>query len=765
MQRKFFIDWNINSDDLIKNTEEYIKYSRKNNDTIKNINIDNIDKCYTLISILSDDITEYTTIISMFSILQYVSPLKNIRKSSYLAEYMLIEYKNEINMDYKLYNQIKKCYDFMKSHKISCDDIKFVSKVLKGYIKNGIQLSENNKKNFTRVKLEISKIENNINHYINNNNKVVGLTGEEISGLSDKIKDKLPIVSNNPVRYGIQLSKNNYANCMRYIKDNRTRKNIELCYNAKCYNIISDIARLQVLKDKYAKLSGYDNYFKLKISEYMFTDEQHIKDLLNDIVKKIDYRYVKEIDILNKLNNNNNINSWDLSFLVKNWKKEYGISEKYVKEFFLLKHTIHTIFDIYSELFGIKIKKSKNTHLWHNDVDMYTVFENNVPIGYFYLDLLNRNNKYTSTRCFPLKYGCIYPLKTGTKSIPTIALVASFAKNSSGYVLLNFNEVLSLFHEFAHIMHHIYGTNKYIIFSGMNVEKDFVETPAQIMEYICWEKDIIRKLSRHYVTNEQLPDNIIDKLIKIRDLNIGVQYKYHILISIYDQYINSSDKFINMCENIIVNKDNKYIKNKLSVEFACLYKQLYSNMMGSIYSPIDKYNIMFNEGIILPNIWIDSVISHNNLYYSNILSNITAADIYIKLRHNRKNLADKLKNYIFKVGGLKSSIYMVQDIMKNKVSLNGFMTLHGLECETNYSYFFNTSHFNNNTNNNTNNDDSYNDDSDSSGEEYTNRFSEVYIGSASPLQDEVNKLNFLKDKINSQISINNNYKSIFSRKN
>lgn len=769
MQKKFFLDWDINGNELIVNTNKYVEHSRKINNIIKNMQINTINDCDKLISMLSDDITEYTTLNSMFSILQYVSPSKKIRKSSYISEYILSEYKNEINIDSSVYDKIDSCYKFMKQNAINrSDDIKFLVKVLKSYIKNGVNLSSNNKQRILKVKYEIIKIENNIASYINGNDKIIGLTDKEIIGLSKTVVDKLPVVSNNPIRYGIQLSRNNYTSCMRYIKNPNTRKNLELCYDAKCYNIIADISRLVVLRDKYAKLLGYNNYFEYMLSYNMINDKKVVKRFMNDLLKKLDYHYVKEIDTLIKLNKNRPVNSWDINFLVKNWKKEYGLNDKKVKEYFLLKNVINEIFSIYSELFDIQVKKHKKTHLWHNDVTMYAIIENGSIIGYFYMDLLGRDNKYKGTRCFPLRFASKYPADSDIYQIPTIALIASFNKNSKGYILLNFSEVISLFHEFSHILHHIFGKNKYIIFSSMNVERDFVETPAHIMEYLCWEKDIIKRLSRHYITGAHLEDDTIHKLIKIRDISIGIHYKKHVLISIYDQYVNSSDRFIDLCEKILIKKDNKYIKNDLSVEFASLYKKLYIEMMGPIYTSINKYNIGFNNGIILPNVWIDGLSDNNTSYYVNILSKVNAGDIYYNFRNDRKRLAIKIKEDIFKVGGYVSARDIVTSITNKNISPDGFIRLHGLNCDTDYSFFFNTSHFDNPNNN-------YSEDSDSGS--YTNRFSEIEIDSASPIQNEVDKLKFLHNRVHNQISANdeayitenteslNKYNNIFTKYN
>ncbi len=101
-------------------------------------------------------------------------------------------------------------------------------------------------------------------------------------------------------------------------------------------------------------------------------------------------------------------------------------------------------------------------------------------------------------------------------------------------MLLSHNEIVSLFHEFGHVMHNIFGKTKYSIFSGTNVEFDFVETPAQILENLCWNKSILKKLSSHYKTGNVLPDNIIEKMIKVKGLNIGLSYKHNIMIAIYD---------------------------------------------------------------------------------------------------------------------------------------------------------------------------------------------------------------------------------------
>ena len=146
----------------------------------------------------------------------------------------------------------------------------------------------------------------------------------------------------------------------------------------------------------------------------------------------------------------------------------------------------------------------------------------------------------------------MYPYNSNKYQPCIVSLVASLIDiNDNKETLLCHSEVISIFHEFGQAVYQILAKSKFCAFSGSNVEFDFVQIPPLILDNMCWDPIILKRLSSHCDTKNELPDNIIEKMIKIRNLNIGIHYKKVILSSIYDQLIHSSTEFITICENFL----------------------------------------------------------------------------------------------------------------------------------------------------------------------------------------------------------------------
>lgn len=627
------------AEQIILESKNIIQKSRNKNNKLINF-IFNQNNYLEFINILSQDITEFTNQHNIISFIQYISPDPGIRKSSSESDLLLSKYSMELNLNLDLYNQIIKAYNYIKNLDYP-EELKFLEKIKLIYERHGILLNLKNRQDLLNIKQNIAKLENKIELFLSS-------PCDKPPGLS-----KLEFPDINRLNYNIYL---------KYISNPETRKKIEIYYSEKNSEIIPDLIQLVICRDKLAKLLNYKSYYDYKSELYMVKSPEKITNFLTELLNKLDYQYKRELDSLVKLKsqseNNPNINSWDIPYYIHLWKSEYGLSENYIRDYFELNKTIQNIINIYEKLFDIKFINSKKK-LWANQVEFYNIEYNNQIIGGLYLDLISRPGKYKLTRCF-----C---LKPGINSEPAlVAILASYNINNSEY-LLNFSDLVSLFHEFGHLIHHIFGQTKYIIFSGIQVEPDFLETPAYLLELLCYEKNIIKLLSSHKKTGEKLPDNIIDKLIKIKNLDIGLNYKKNILLALFDQFIYLSPEFIKNL-NINTNPLNK------------LYIKLFSEIMVD-KSKNNKYQIKINSQINIPVELINSLLKTD--YYSYTWSKILASDLFnqkIKNSELNSNIGSDLVENILKFGGTKPAVDMIQNYIHRKPNIIP-------ELNSEYSFF------------------------------------------------------------------------------
>ena len=691
IDKKFWIHWNMSPEEIINSSDELIKKSSVINNNIAKFNFEEKSNLLSFLSLLSDDISEFQIFHSMCGFLQYVSPEKEVRRASKLADIKLTKYADELNLRTDIYNKLKEFYIIADQSKILKDeDKRFINKLINTYERNGVNLNQNEKKKLIKIKSDINDLENYINKNIYfNENMYMEFDTSDLIGLKDSFLKEYSI---DKKKFKIPINKSNYNHMIRFLDKSDIRKKIETFYAIKNKELIPNIAKLIVLRDKHAKLLSYKCHSDYKASNQMIKNSENIKNFLTELLHKLDYRYRRELDSLFKImmnNNNNNINginSWDIAYYVNKWKEEYGIDENVIKEYFELNYTLKAIIKIYEILFNIKFKKLNKPFNWHPNVDMYSIYDlsnNNELTGYLYMDLLNREGKLKNIRCFCLQSCCLFPLSSGKHQIPIVSVVAPF-NYTKNIVLLNYQEVISLFHEMGHVIHQIFGKTKFIIFSGTNVENDFVEAPAQLLDSLCWEKNILKKLSCHYLNKSKLPDILINKLIKLKNLDIGLHYKKHILISLFDQLVYTSDNFVKLCEKSIQNNHNDLI-----YLFSNMYKQLFKEMMAST-SDHDKYKIFLNEATILPVEWLNSFKINDSTYYCNTWSRVLSSDIFkekLKGKPIKKTIGDELRKYILNYGGSKDAYDMVYDYLKRKPQINGFLALHDLDSEVEYSFF------------------------------------------------------------------------------
>ena len=681
------IKWNMTPDEIINKTNKLIYKSNKIANKITQIKINN-EGINIILSMLSNDLNEFNMFHSICGFLQFISPNDKIRKSSYTADLLLSEYVNKFNQRKDIYSKLVAIKQFNDNNRFLDDtDIIFIDKLILNFERNGIDLSDDKKQLLLTINQEISKLENAILECVAKyENTYITLNINELHGIPINIINTFEQIQDNSDIFKIQFNRINYSILMKYIDSSNLRKIIETNYSTKYNDILNYLFKLVVLKDKRAKLLSYKCHSDYKAHIQMTKNSDNIKNFLSELISKLDFRYCKEMDTMIKLAHGN-INSWDIQYYITKWKHEYGVDENMLREYFELNNTIKEILSIYENIFNIKFvksdKKSQQYDLWHDQVDTYYIKSNNQIIGCLFMDLYMRNGKYKQTRCF-----CLQPATL--TQIPMICLASSFVRSATGEIctLINFHDVISLFHEIAHVLHHTFGKTKYSIFSGINVEIDFVETPAQLLDLLCWEKHIIKQLSKHYITCEPLQDKIIEKIIKLKNLDLGIYYKKNILVALFDQVMYSSDKFIDTCENILKNNDTE----QQSFLISNLYDQLHEEIMTSS-DKNPKYKIQLNKNIGLPIEWLNSVSISDSQYYSSIWSRVLSSDMYneeIKGKVLNANIGLKLRDRILNYGGTKPAYEMICDYMQRKPAIDGFISMYDLDTDMEYSFFLNT---------------------------------------------------------------------------
>lgn len=203
-------------------------------------------------------------------------------------------------------------------------------------------------------------------------------------------------------------------------------------------------------------------------------------------------------------------------------RTEYGVDQHEVAQYFELGATMDALFEITGRVFGLTYERIDGAPTWHPDAVLHAVSdaESGDLIGHFYADLFPREGKFGHAAAFPLLRA--HEGRDGWVT-PVTAFLCNFPRPTpTSPSLLRHDDVVTLFHEFGHVLHMTLSTARTPRFSGASTEWDFVEAPSQIMENWCWTPEVIGSFARHHETGDPIPRELVDQVVAARYLNVAL---------------------------------------------------------------------------------------------------------------------------------------------------------------------------------------------------------------------------------------------------
>ena len=268
---------------------------------------------------------------------------------------------------------------------------------------------------------------------------------------------------------------------------------------------------------------------------------QRVHEFLDRLKSSLQKKNQSDLQILLNLKKQDDpsattVNPWDWRYYANIYrKKQFQIDPQFIKEYFPADHVLTQVFALYEKLLGVRFQKQPQSYGWAPEVQLYSIQDtrSKKTVGYFYLDLYPRDNKYKHFAAFDIIKGRLQT--NGSYRPPVAAMVANFPRATETQPsLLTHNDVETLFHEFGHIMHQTLTRAPYASLAGSNVRGDFVEAPSQMLENWVWQPRILKKLSRHYTTKEPLPDQTIAQMIASKHAMEGIFWTRQLFFGLID---------------------------------------------------------------------------------------------------------------------------------------------------------------------------------------------------------------------------------------
>ncbi len=293
------------------------------------------------------------------------------------------------------------------------------------------------------------------------------------------------------------------------------------------------------LRDEQARLLGFKNFAEVSLATKMAESPDEVEKFLLDLALKAKPAAQAELDELRafakKRDGLNDYQPWDSAYYSEKLKEEkLGYSEEELRPYFPAPQVIGGMFALVERIYGVKIEAVTGIATWHPDVTTYALKEKDgTDIGLFYLDPYARQDK----RGGAWMDECLGRRRTPAGlQLPVAYLTCNFTPPLPGKsALLTHDEVVTLFHEFGHGLHHLLTRVDEAAISGIRgVAWDAVELPSQFMENWCYDRDTLRGFARHYKTNEPLPDALLQKLQQSRSFQAGLATMRQIEFALFD---------------------------------------------------------------------------------------------------------------------------------------------------------------------------------------------------------------------------------------
>jgi len=298
------------------------------------------------------------------------------------------------------------------------------------------------------------------------------------------------------------------------------------------------------LRAEEAALLGFANFGELSLATKMADTPQQVVEFMRELAQRARPFAERDLAELREFARAElglgELQAWDISYASEKLReKRYAFSEQEVKQYFPEDAVLAGMFRLVETLYGLRISVS-TTPVWHDDVRFFDIRDaQGQLVGQFYLDLYARNSK----RGGAWMDDAITRRRTASgMQTPVAYLNCNFSAPVGGRpTLFTHDEVITLFHEFGHGLHHLLTEVEDLGVSGINgVEWDAVELPSQFMENFCWEWDVLRGMTRHSETNEKLPRALFDKMLAAKNFQSGLQTLRQIEFSLFDMLMHSN---------------------------------------------------------------------------------------------------------------------------------------------------------------------------------------------------------------------------------
>ncbi|MFY4810697.1 M3 family metallopeptidase [Aliarcobacter butzleri] len=452
---------------------------------------------------------------------------------------IISKYETEISQNENIYLSLK---DIQFNEKSILNDIQ--NKVLENEIRDfelsGCNLENNKKKRLEEINLKLSELSHKFSQNLLNATNAFEMIITDFEDVKEIPQSDLELAKfeeDGIIKYKFTLQMPSYLAYITYGTNRERREEIYKAYCTKAPENGKIIEQILALKDEKVKILGFENYAQYSLATKMAKTEDDVISFLEELGNKAKKKAKEELEEIKEIALKDGISDFrssDMAYYSEKLKKaQYDLDEEYYRPYFEQQSVLNGFFDFLHQMFNIKFTKTQ-TKAWDEKVKVYDLSEDGKTIARIYIDLEARKDKRGGA--WMNNWHSHFRNSNGEINLPTAYIVGNFPQSTKEIPsLLRHSDVVTLFHEMGHALHHLLSKIEEPFVSGISgVAWDTVEFPSQFLEYFSYDKDVLKLFAKHYQTGEVLNDEAIDRIIKAKNFQSSLATVRQVEFALFD---------------------------------------------------------------------------------------------------------------------------------------------------------------------------------------------------------------------------------------
>ncbi|MBR6026321.1 MAG: M3 family metallopeptidase [Neisseriaceae bacterium] len=540
--------YNLNAQDIKPAMQDAMNQAREKFKQIKEINNATWENTVDALTDLTERVGRIWGVISH---IHSVADSKEWREEYNNLIPEVTAFFTEISQDTVLFDKFKQIRNSTQYEQLTAAQQRKLDNDLRDFVLSGATLPSEQRERFAQLQQQASTLSASFSQNVLDATDAFTLhftDKEELQGLPENALMMFQAAAKQAGKDGflVGLQAPHYLAIMQFANNRQLREKVYRAYIMRASELddssrdnSQNIDQILNIANEEAQLLGYPTYANLSLVTKMADNPEQVIEFLQDMAKKarkFAQKDLQELQEFAKQYGIDDLKAWDIAYFSEKLReKNYSFSEEEVRNYFPISVVLNGLFKLIYELYGIEFIEEKRP-TWHSDVRYFSLIRNQEKIGGIYMDLYARQGKksgaWMNDYCGRRKH------LSGSVQLPQAYLVCNFAPPIENEAWLSHQEILTLFHECGHCLHHLLTNIDELGVSGINgVEWDAVELPSQFMENFAWEYDVLSAMSCHKENKNTLPEELFNKMYRAKNFQTGLFIVRQMEFALFDLLI------------------------------------------------------------------------------------------------------------------------------------------------------------------------------------------------------------------------------------